>query len=218
MPSYIIRRILYFIPTLFLISVISFAIIQAPPGDFVTTLAVQMEARGDQVDEDLIDALRARYGLGKPLWRQYLIWMGNILQGDLGVSMAYNQPVSRVIMDRLPWSLLFSFSAFIIVYSIGFPIGFLSAARQYSIADYVLTFVGFIGLAIPNFMLALILLWGYFEATGQALVGIFSAEYAMAPWSFGKFFDLLNHLWIPAVIIGTAGTAGLIRNRPRQSA
>ena len=107
MPSYIIRRLLYFIPTLILISVISFAIIQAPPGDFVTTLAVQMEARGDQVDEDLINALRARYGLGKPLWRQYLIWMGNILQGDLGVSMAYNQPVSRIIMNRLPWSLLF---------------------------------------------------------------------------------------------------------------
>ena len=211
MQSYIIRRLLYFIPTLILISVISFAIIQAPPGDFVTTLAVQMEARGDQVDEDLINALRARYGLGKPLWQQYLIWIGNILKGDLGVSMAYNQPVSRIIMDRLPWSLLFSFSAFIIVYSIGFPIGFLSAVHQYSILDYVLTFIGFIGLATPNFLLALVLLWAYFEATGQALVGIFSVEYAMASWSFGKFFDLLNHLWIPAVIIGTAGTAGLIR-------
>ena len=207
MQSYIIRRLLYFIPTLILISVISFAIIQAPPGDFVTTLAVQMEARGDQVDEDLINALRARYGLGKPLWQQYFIWIGNILQGDLGVSMAYNQPVSRIIMASLPWSLLFSFSAFIIVYSIGF----LSAVRQYSILDYVLTFIGFIGLAIPNFMLALILLWSYFEATGQALVGIFSVEYAVAPWSFGKLFDILNHLWIPAVIIGTAGTAGLIR-------
>ena len=211
MQSYVIRRLLYFIPTLILISIISFAVIQAPPGDFVTTLVVQMEARGDQVDEDLINALRARYGLGKPLWQQYLIWIGNILQGDLGVSMAYNQPVSRIIMDRLPWSLLFSFSAFLIVYAIGFPIGFLSAVRQYSIADYFLTFVGFIGLAIPNFMLALILLWGYFEATGQALVGIYSVEYAVAPWSFGKFLDLLNHLWIPAVIIGTAGTAGLIR-------
>ncbi len=133
------------------------------------------------------------------------------MQGNLGRSLEWNQPVSKLIADRLPWSLAISVASFFLAYALAIPIGFYSATRQYSFGDYVFTLIGFIGLATPNFLLALLILWYYFVATGNVAVGLFSNEYLVAPWSFAKFIDLLKHLWLPALVVGTAGTAGLIR-------
>ncbi len=199
------------IPTLIAISIISFAIIQAPPGDFLTSYVGQLRARGEDIDRATIAALRLRYGIDQPIYVKYFKWMRNILRGDLGRSLQWNRPVSELIAERLPWSLTISFTAFIFVYLIGIPIGTLSATRQYSIRDYFFTFVGFIGLAIPNFLFALILLWFYFVFTGNVAIGLFSEQFLMAPWSFARLWDLLKHLWMPGIIVGTAGTAGLIR-------
>ncbi len=211
MLYFILRRVLWMIPTLIVISIISFVIIQAPPGDFLSTYVSQLRARGEDIDQAGIEALRVRYGVDQPIYIQYYKWMRNILQGNLGRSLEWNKPVSELIAERLPWSLLISFTAFIFVYLVGIPIGTFSATHQYSIRDYIFTLLGFIGLAIPNFLFALILLWIYFVYTGDVAVGLFSPQFLMAPWSFAKFLDLLKHLWMPGIIVGTAGTAGLIR-------
>jgi len=197
--------------TLFAVSVISFVIIQLPPGDFVTSYVAQLAAMGELVDQSEVDALRARYGLGQPAYVQYAKWIGGVLRGDLGRSLQWNRPVATLIKDRLPWSFSISLVSFIFVWMVGLPIGVYSATHQYSTPDYVATLMGFIGLAVPNFLLALLALWIYFNSTGEVIVGLFSPEYIMAPWSLPKAVDLLKHLWIPALITGMAGTAGLIR-------
>ena len=211
MLFFILRRILLMIPTLIIISIISFLIIHAPPGDFITTYITQLAAQGQRIDDAYEQAMRARWGFNQPFSVQYLKWMGGVLRGDLGRSMQWNLPVTKLIAERLPWSVMVSFASLLFVYIVGIPIGVLSATHQYSIRDYVFTFIGFIGLAIPNFLFALIMLWIVFISTGNVAVGLFSYEYISASWSFAKFVDLLKHLWIPALIIGTAGTAGLIR-------
>ncbi len=211
MLRYILRRIVYMIITLFVISIISFVVIQLPPGDFVSSYVAQLAAMGELVDPAEVDALRARYGLGQPMHVQYIKWMSGVLRGDLGRSLQWNKPVMKLIKDRLPWSFSISLVSFLFVWAVGLPIGVYSATHQYSIPDYIATFLGFIGLAVPNFLLALLALWIYFRRTGDVIVGLFSPEYLMAPWSVGRVIDLLRHLWIPALITGTAGTAGLIR-------
>lgn len=211
MLLFLLRRILLMIPTLFVVSIISFAIIEAPPGDYMDAYVDQLIQEQQAVDPARIDALRTRYGLDQPMYVRYLRWMENILQGDLGRSLEWNQPVRELIADRLPWSLTISLASFLLAYAIAIPIGLYSATNQYSAGDYIFTLIGFIGLATPNFLLALIILWYYFVATGNVAIGLFSDEYIMAPWSFAKFIDLLKHVWLPAVVVGTAGTAGLIR-------
>ena len=211
MLLFIGRRILLMIPTLLVITLISFAIIEAPPGDFSDAYVNELMNQQQNVDPAQIASLRARYGLDQPWYVRYVRWMQQILQGNLGRSLEWNQPVARLIAQRLPWSLTISLASFIFSYVIAIPIGLYSATHQYSIGDYMATFIGFLGLAVPNFLLALIVLWIYFQATGSVAVGLFSDEYQVAPWSFGKFIDLLQHVWLPAVIVGTAGVAGLIR-------
>ena len=214
MLKYIIRRLLIIIPTLIAISVISFVIIQLPPGDFVTTYLRDLEAAGGSFgmpDEAIAEALRARYGLGQPVYIQYFKWMWRLLHGDFGRSMYYNKQVSVIIAERVPWSAVISLLSTMFVYLVGIPIGTLSATRQYSIRDYFFTFVGFIGISIPNFLFALVLLWFYFVYTGNVAIGLFSREFVMASWSLAKLWDLFKHLWIPVIVIGTAGTCGLIR-------
>lgn len=212
MLRYIGRRIIYMIVTLIVVSIVSFLVIQLPPGDYVTSYVARLEAMGDVIDQAAIDNLRAHYGLGEPLYKQYLLWMGGVLQGDLGRSLEWNKPVASLIKDRLPWSFAISLVSFVFVWAIGLPIGIYSATHQYSLPDYLATFLGFIGRSVPNFLIALLALWIYFQNTGEVIVGLFSPEYVMEPWSFGKVIDLLKHLWIPALITGTAGTAGLIRS------
>lgn len=211
MLRFVIRRIMIMIPTLLVVSVISFIIIQAPPGDFLTTYVGQLQAMGELIDESEIEALRVRYGLDKPMYVQYFKWIGGVIQGDLGRSLQWNKPVKSLILERLPWSFLIAFMSFLLVWIIGLPIGVFSATKKYSVGDYGFTLIGFLGLSIPNFLLALIALWLYFRISGNVMVGMFSSEYTMAPWSLGKVWDLMKHLWIPALIVGTAGTAGLIR-------
>ena len=211
MIRYIIRRLLLMIPTVIAITVLSFIIIQAPPGDYLDAYVAQLRALDQIIDDAEVESLRIRYGLGQPMYVQYFKWIGGLLRGDLGRSMQWNQPVSRILAERLPWSVLISLVSLLFVYAVAIPIGTTSATHQYSIRDYVFTFLGFIGIAIPNFLFALILLYLYFVYTGDVVLGLFSPKFQFAPWSLAKFLDMLQHLWMPAVVIGTAGTCGLIR-------
>ncbi|TVR55123.1 MAG: ABC transporter permease [Spirochaetaceae bacterium] len=212
MLGFLARRAVLMVATLIVVSMIAFIIIELPPGSFLDAYVSQLMSDGRAIDESEIASLRSFYGLDDPAYVRYFRWVGGIvLRGDLGRSLEWRQPVRNLIADRLPFSFAISLASLVVVFAIGVPIGVLCATKQYSISDYFFTFVGFIGLAVPNFLLALIFLWLYFDATGRAAVGLFSAQYAVAPWSFGKFLDLLRHLWVPALITGTAGTAGLIR-------
>lgn len=212
MVEYILRRIMYMVPTLFAISIAAFFLIQLPPGDFLTTMVADMAAQGDQIDPTVIAALRERYGLGEPFYVQYWKWISGIfLRGDFGQSFEWNRPVSTLIWDRLGLTLVLSLTTLVFIWLVSFPIGIYSAVRKYSVGDYVATFVGFIGLATPNFLLALVLMYVAFAYFGQSVGGLFSSEYVDAPWSWGRLVDLLAHLWIPVLVLGTAGTASLIR-------
>lgn len=212
MWQYIFRRFSYMLFTLFVISIISFVVIQLPPGDYVDTLVNQMASESSGVSAEVEEQLRALYGLDQPVYIQYLKWLRNIVtRGEFGYSFVYRTDARAIIMDRLPMSFALALGAFLIVQITSIPIGIYSAIKQYSIADYGFTFLGFVGRAIPNFLLALVLLYLSFRYFGRAMVGLFSEEYVDAPWSIAKFMDLMRHLWIPALIIGLDRGAGQIR-------
>ena len=214
----IVRRIFILVPMLILLSMISFLIIQLPPGDYLDTYVLNLRNQGLLVDEAEIDRLTARYGLGQPLHMQYFRWMRNFLvNGDLGRSFGSygssynNKPVTDIIAERLPATMIISIVSTIVVWAISIPIGIYSATHQYSLMDYVSTFVGFIGLALPNFLFAIIIMWIVFAQTGHAVTGLFSLEYRHVPWSVAKVIDMLKNIWVPVLVLATAGTAGLIR-------
>lgn len=198
------------VPTLIVISLLSFLIIQLPPGDFIDVLVTQYEQTGFNQRE--MDALRAQYGLDRPVIVQYWKWIsGFVFRGNMGYSYTWNLPVSQVLAGRIGRTILVSTAAFMFTWVVALPIGIYSAVKKYSIGDYLATFVGFIGLAVPNFLIALIFMYVAFQYFGQSVGGLFSPEYMNAPWSWRKLVDLLSHIWIPMVVIGTAGTANLIR-------
>lgn len=211
MLAYIIRRAALAIVTLFAISILSFAIIQLPPGDFGTTYIASMSAGGASVSEGDIQAMREQYGLDKPMTVQFVRWMGQMLQGNFGMAMEWNRPVKDVIGDRLMLTVVVSLAAIIFTWALALPIGIYSAVRRYSIGDYIFTFIGFIGLAVPGFMLALIVLYVGFRYFDANVGGLFSPDLADAPWNWVKVKDMLNHLPIPAVVLGLSGTAQMIR-------
>jgi len=211
MLAYVVRRLLIMIPTLIAISMISFAIIQLPPGDFLTTYVAQLSVSGEAVDEAELESLKNRFGLDKPIYEQYLLWAWNFLHGDFGHSFEWNKPVATLVGERLPLTILISVCTIIFTWLVALPIGIYSAVRQYSWVDYVLTLIGFIGLATPNFLFALVLLWFSYAYLGMSIGGLFSPEFADAPWTAAKFLDMLKHLWIPVVIVGTGHTAKFIR-------
>ena len=211
MGSYIVRRLLYMILILFLVSIVSFVIIQLPPGDYLTTLVTNLRSRGILVGEEELQTLERRYGLDQPLYAQYAKWIWNFLHGDFGRSFQWNEPVSVLIAERLPLTVLISVLTLLFIYAVAIPIGIYSATHQYSVGDYAVTVVGFTGLAIPNFLLALILMLFFLRVFGISAGGLFSPEFELAPWSFAKVVDLIKHLPIPIIVIGTAGTAGMIR-------
>lgn len=213
MLNYLLRRTMYMMFTIWVVSMIAFAVIQLPPGDYVTTMVSQLLGSGArEIPPEFEAQLRAQYGLDQPMYIQYLKWMRNILtRGEFGYSFIYKRDASDLILERLPLTFVLSFSTFLFVWIVSLPIGIFSAVRKYSIGDYVATFVGFIGLATPDFLLALIFLFLSYKYFGQAMVGLFSQQFMDAPWSWARFVDMLKHLWIPVIIIGTAGTAGLIR-------
>ncbi|MEM7225068.1 MAG: ABC transporter permease [Pseudomonadota bacterium] len=211
MLAYTVRRILIMIPTLLAISVIVFLIIQLPPGDYLDIYINEIISRGDSPDMAKIEWLRKEYGLDRPIYEQYAIWVFGLLQGDLGFSFEYELPVSDVVGDRLWLSFLVAFTTIIFTYAMSFPIGIYSAVRQYSIGDYAFSFLGFLGLATPNFLLALVLLYLANVWFGTSIGGLMSEEYIGQPWSWGKVVSVLEHLWVPVIVIGTSGTAGMIR-------
>ncbi len=212
MAQFIFKRILLMIPTFFVISIVSFTIIQLPPGDYLTSYVANIAAAGESVEADVIAGLEERFGLGQPFHVQYFKWMRNILlKGDFGQSFEWQRPVEELIWGRLQLTLILSVSTLLFTWLIAFPIGIYSAVNQYSLGDYIATFFGFIGLATPNFLIALILMYIAFKYFNQSVGGLFSPEYQEAPWSWGRVMDLLAHLWIPMIILGTAGAASLIR-------
>lgn len=211
MLKFMARRILLMIPTLLIVSLVSFLLIELPPGDFLDAYVTNLLEQQQKIKQSEIEALRARYGLDQPMYVRYIRWLRNVLQGDLGRSLEWNQPVAKLIGERLSFSFAISLLSLILVYLISIPIGLYSATNQYSLGDYAFTMMGFLGLSVPNFLIALIFLWLNFLITGHAAVGLFSDQYQTAPWSFAKFLNLLQHIWVPALITGTAGTASLIR-------
>lgn len=212
MAQFVIRRLLLMLPTLFAISIVSFIIIQLPPGDFLTSYIANLAGSGETVQQEVIDALNQRFGLDQPIYVQYFKWISNIItKGDFGQSFQWNRPVDTLIWDRMWLTVVLSVATLLFTWIIAFPIGVFSAVRQYSAGDYVATFFGFLGLAVPDFLLALVLMYIAFKYFNQSVGGLFSPEYQDAPWSMGKFLDLLSHLWIPMLILGTSGTASLIR-------
>ncbi len=211
MLAYLVRRILTMIPTLLIISMLVFVIIQLPPGDYLESYIAELQSQGESVDEQKIQFLREEYGLDKPLLHQYWYWLIGMLQGDFGYSFEYNLPVSEVVGDRLFLTVLISIATILFTWLVAFPIGIYSATHQYSWGDYGLSTLGFLGLATPNFLLALVMLYFANVYFGTSIGGLMDPEYIDAPWSWEKVRSVLAHLWIPVIVIGTAGTAGMIR-------
>jgi peptide/nickel transport system permease protein len=213
MAKYILKRLLYMIPMMFVVSLLVFITIQLPPGDYVSAMIEEMRnQQGTNWSPQFEAAMRDRYGLNQPITTQYAKWMGNIvLHGDFGYSFQNNEPSQKIIWDRLGMTMLIAFSSFMFSWVVALPIGIYSAVRQYSIGDYVFTIIGFIGMATPGFLIALIAMYLAFTHWGDSLSGLFSPKYEYAPWSMDRVIDLLKHLWIPMIIVGTGGTAGLIR-------
>jgi len=211
MLGYLIRRIIYGLITIFAVSLLSFAIIQLPPGDYVTSYVAALEAQGDDVSVEEAEAIRAYFGLGQPFYVQYFKWIWQILQGNFGISFQYRIPVQEVIGERLFLTIVLALGSLIFVWLTAIPIGIYSAVRQYSLTDYLATAIGFTGLAIPDFLLALVLMYLAWDYFGFSIGGLFSPDYVAAPWSLGRVIDLLQHMIIPIIVLGTAGTASLIR-------
>ncbi len=212
MLQFIIRRSFLMIPTLFAISIVTFVIIQLPPGDFFSTYIANAAAMGESIDQTVVESIKRQYGFGEPVYVQYAKWVTNIVtKGDFGRSFQRQQPVTDLIGERLLLTILLSLFALVITWFLAFPIGIFSAVRQYSAGDYIFTFLGFIGLAVPGFLIALVLMYIAFKYMGQSVGGLFSTQFSDAPWSTAKLWDLFKHLWIPTIIIALEGTAGLIR-------
>ncbi len=211
MFGYVMHRLFTMVPTLLAISFLVFLIIQAPPGDYLSTYLAELQSQGEAVDPQKIDYLRRQYGLDRPFHEQYVLWVVAMLQGDMGYSFEYGLPVNDIVGDRLLLTIIVSFATIIFVWAVSFPIGIYSATHQYSLTDYSLTFLGFLGLATPNFLLALVLLYFANVTFGTSIGGLMDPGYIDAPWSLGKVGSVLEHLWVPVVVIGTSGTAGMIR-------
>ena len=211
MLQYILKRLLLLPFLLFIFSIIAFVLIQAPPGDFLTSYIAELAASGSSMERAQIDALRALYGLDQPLHIQYFKWISRLVVGDLGISLDWQKPISELIGERMGLTLALGLGTFLFTWAVAIPIGVLSATRKYSFFDYFFTVFNYIGIATPTFMTALVLMWIAFKYYGISITGLFSPEYLDAPWSWNRFVDLLKHLWLPVVILGLDGTARLAR-------
>jgi len=213
MWKFLVKRFVYMIFTVWAITVIAFIVIQLPPGDFVTNLVQQMlTISGRELTPEYEAQLRELYGLNEPMHVQYFKWISNIVtKGQFGYSFVYKRETTELVTERLPMTMALSLASFFLIWVLALPIGIYSAVRQYSVGDYIFSFFGFIGLAVPSFLLALICLYVSQHYFGQSMIGLFSSDYADAPWSWAKVGDLLKHLWIPVILIALGGTAGLIR-------
>lgn len=212
MLPYIARRLLLLIPVLLAISLVSFMLIELPPGDYLSTLLAQMRQRGIDLSPSEQAGLVRQYGLDQSVLERYWAWLHNIIfEGDFGRSFRWNKPVSEILSERVPLTIAISLVTTVFIFVVAVPIGIYSAIHKYSIFDYVFTFLGFIGLAIPSFLLALVMLWVFYSLFGWNMSGLFSQEFVDAPWDLSKIGNLLSRIWFPMIIIGLNGTAGLIR-------
>ncbi len=211
MTAYVVKRMLMMIPTLLVISFIVFVIIQLPPGDYLETYIAELESQGESVDRNKIEFLRQEYGLDKPFFVQYFEWLKGFIQGDYGYSFEYDLPVSEVVGERMLLTIIVSVVTILFTWMVAFPIGIYSATHQYSWGDYGMTFLGFLGIATPNFLLALVMLYLANIWFGTSIGGLMDPQYLDQPWTWGKAKSVLAHLWIPVVVIGTSGTASMIR-------
>lgn len=208
-----LQRLLYMALTLWLVSVVAYVVIQLPPGDYAEAYVTAKQQSGGAVDQGEVQNMRRMLGIDRPWYQQYLAWAGGILlRGDFGYSFEWRRPVAEVIGERLPLTLALAAMTLVFMYAVALPIGIYSAVRQYSMTDHVFSLIGYIGLATPNFLLALVFMYLGQQWYGQSVGGLFSPQFVEAPWSWARFRDLLAHLWIPVVVLGTAGTANLIRS------
>ena len=212
MLSYMLRRVAIMIPTLLVVSVVAFVIIQLPPGDFLSSYVAQLRAEGDEVDMAEIRALEQRYGLGQPIYVQYLKWIiGILLHGDWGQSMEWQKPVKELIWERIGLTMVLSSCTMLLSWLVAIPVGVYSATHQYSIPDYLMTLMSFVGVGTPSFLLALVVMWLALSQLNLSVGGLFSVAYINAPWSLDRFVDMLKHIWIPLLVLGVGSTAGGIR-------
>ena len=211
MIQLIVRRVSILIPMLLIMSVLAFAIILAPPGDYVQSYVDQLAASGFAFEQSQIDNLRAQFGLGEPVYKQYLKWLWNLLRGNLGFSLEFQRPVNELVGERLLLTLLLGLFTVMFTWTMAIPIGIISAVKQYSVIDYLFTFLSYLGVGTPNFLLALVIMWFVFSTLGLKITGLFSQEYQDAAWSVGRFVDMLKHIWVPMLILGTDGTARFVR-------
>ena len=212
MLSYIVRRLLLTIPTLFAVSIVSFVLMKLAPGDFVTSYAATLAAQGEQMNGQTLKALQDAYGLNQPIYVQYWKWISAILlRGDFGLSFEWKLPVSQLIWSSIGTTVILTGTTLLCTWLLAIPIGVYSATRQYSLGDYAFTTLGFVGVGVPGFMIALLVMWFAYANFGVDVGGLFSDQYKNAPWSAARALDLLGHIWIPAIILGISGLAGLIR-------
>ena len=211
MTRFVLKRLVLLPVLLFLFSVTVFAIVHAPPGDFLTTYVATLASSGSSISAEQVEALRREYGLDQPVYIQYLRWMENLLTGNLGLSLEYQRPNSELIGERLVLTVVLALFSFAVTWIVAIPAGIYSATHPRSVLDYLLTVLNYGGVAIPNFMLALVLMWAAFAYFGLSVTGLFSPEFVEAPWSVARIVDLLKHVWLPAVVLGVAGTARLTR-------
>ncbi|MBM3479678.1 MAG: ABC transporter permease [Alphaproteobacteria bacterium] len=211
MIRFVLQRLLLLPLLMAVFSILVFVIVEAPPGDFLTSYIATLASSGSSIGAEHVEALRRQYGLDQPIWVQYLKWVGNLLQGDLGLSLEYQRPNAELIGEQLFLTVVLALFSFVLTWIIAVPAGIYSAIRQRSVVDYILTVVNYIGVATPNFMLALVLMWVAFAYFGISVTGLFSPEYQGAEWSLAKFLDLLAHAWLPSLVLGIAGTARLTR-------
>jgi peptide/nickel transport system permease protein len=211
MQSYLFRRFIYMVILLFTVSLVSFVLVQLPPGDYLSSYIARLrDTTGTEIDQATIDGLRLQYGLDQPMYVQYMKWVGNMVQGDFGRSFAWNMPVITMLNERLGVTILTSLMTLVVTYAVAIPIGIYSATHQYSILDYVFTGIGFVGLAMPSFFLALVLMY-YLTRAGVNVGGLYSPEFLNQPMSLAKFVDMLQHVPVLVIAVGLAGTASLIR-------
>lgn len=211
MLNYIVRRLVYAVILLALISFVSFVIIKLPPGDFLTQKIAQLRARGDRSAESQVEQYRIRYGLDQSFFTQYTTWVTNFVQGDFGESFEFERPVKELLGERVTFTVILAFATLVVVWALAIPLGVYSAVKQYSIGDQIITTISFIGLGMPGFLLALLILYYAITVLDVEATGLFSQQYVNAPWSFARFIDLLKHLWIPALISAVTGIGGLTR-------
>lgn len=211
MLRFILQRLLLLPVLVVVFSIIVFWLIQAPPGDFLTSYLANLASGGSSIRQEQVDALKLQFGLDQPIYVQYWLWIQNLARGDLGMSLEYQRPNLELIGERLWLTIFLALFAFVITWVVAIPAGIYSATHPNSILDYVFTVLNYVGVATPNFMLALILMWIAFANFGLSVTGLFSPDYEQAPWSMARVVDLLKHIWLPAIVLGIAGTARLTR-------